>query len=124
MKRKYSLFIEDILESISWIEEFTSDMDFDQFIDDEKTKTAVVKKLEILGEATKNIPRAIRNKHKDLPWSDMAKMRDKLSHEYFGVRYDIVWKVITEKLPKIKPAIEAVLGDVKKEEGIDDSESK
>lgn len=124
MTRKYSLFIEDILEAIVWIEKFTTNMDFAQFVDDEKTKTAVVKKLEILGEATKNIPKAIRDKHKGLPWADMAKMRDKLSHEYFGVRYDIVWKVIAEKLPEIKPLIEAVLNDLKKEESLDDIESK
>jgi uncharacterized protein with HEPN domain len=88
-------------------------MDFEQFCADEKTKTAVVKKLEILGEAAKNIPKAIRNKQKGLPWTDMAKMRDKLSHEYFGVRYDIVWKVIIEKLPGIKHSIEKMLNDLK-----------
>ncbi len=119
MTRKYSLFIEDILESIVWIAEFTRNMDFEQFVGDEKTKTAVVKKLEILGEATKNIPKPVRDKYKGLPWADMARMRNKLSHEYFGVRYDIVWKVITEKLPQIKPAIEEALNDIKKAEDVD-----
>ena len=113
MTRKYSLFVEDILDAIVWIEQFTKDMDFEQFRADEKTKTAVVKKLEILGEAAKNIPKAIRNKQKGLPWTDMAKMRDKLSHESFGVRYDIVWKVIIEKLPGIKHSIEKMLNDLK-----------
>ena len=67
MTRKYSLFIEDILDSIVWIQKFIENMDFEQFHGDEKTKTAVVKKLEILGEATKNIPKAIKDKHKELP---------------------------------------------------------
>jgi len=116
MKRKYSLFIEDILDAITWIEEFTKDMDFTQFQADEKTKTAVVKKLEIIGEAAKNIPKAIRAQQKQLPWPDMAKMRDKLSHEYFGVRYDIVWKVIIDKLPGIKQGIEKLLNDLKASE--------
>ena len=62
MKRKYNLFIEDILDSIVWIEQFTQGTNFEQFCADEKTKTAVIKKLEILGEATKNIPKAIRDK--------------------------------------------------------------
>jgi uncharacterized protein with HEPN domain len=75
-----------------------------------------VKKLEILGEAAKNIPRAIRAQQKQLPWTDMAKMRDKLSHEYFGVRYDMVWKVIIEKLPGIKQGIEKMLNDLKEAE--------
>jgi uncharacterized protein with HEPN domain len=88
-------------------------MDFEQFCADEKTKTAVVKKLEILGEAAKNIPKVIRDKQKGLPWVDMAKMRDKLSHEYFGVRYDIVWKVIIEKLPTIKHGTEKILNYLK-----------
>jgi uncharacterized protein with HEPN domain len=113
MTRKHSLFVEDILDSIVWIEQFTQDMNFEQFCADEKTKTAVIKKLEILGEATKNIPKAIRDKQKGLPWMDMAKMRDKLSHEYFGVRCDIVWKVIIEKLPGIKQGIEKLLNELK-----------
>ena len=116
MTRKHSLFVEDILDAIIWIERFTQDMHIEQFRADEKTKTAVVKKLEILGEATKNIPKAIRDKQKGIPWTDMAKMRDKLSHEYFGVRDDIVWKVATEKLPGIKQGIEKMLNDLKAEE--------
>lgn len=64
MTRKQSLFIEDILGAITWIEQFTRDMDFPQFLADEKTKTAVVKKLEILGEAAKNIPKTIRDRHR------------------------------------------------------------
>lgn len=115
MKRDCRLFVEDILESIVWIEKFTANMEFEQFLADEKTKTAVVKKLEILGEATKNIPKPVRDKYKNLPWADMARMRDKLSHEYFGVRYDIVWKAAKESLPEIKPLIEKVLADIKEE---------
>ncbi|MCL4456009.1 MAG: DUF86 domain-containing protein [Nitrospirae bacterium] len=115
MTRDFSLFAEDILASITWIEQFTASIEFEQFLADEKTKTAVVKKLEILGEAAKNIPKTVRDKHKNLPWADMARMRDKLSHEYFGVRYDIVWKVVKEKLPVIKPLIEKLISDLKKE---------
>lgn len=96
MRRAYILFIKDILECIEKIEEFTMDMDFEEFMKDDKTKSAVVRKLEIIGEATKNIPKNIRQRNKELPWTDMAKMRDKIAHFYFGIDYEIVWKVIKE----------------------------
>lgn len=112
MKREFRLYLDDILESIVLIEEFTAYMDFDQFFTDEKTKNAVVKRIEIIGEATKNIPKNIRDKYPDLPWKQMARMRDKLSHEYFGIRYDIVWKVVKKRLPEIKLHIKRILKDI------------
>jgi len=72
----------------------------------------VVRKLEIIGEATKNIPKLIRQKYKELPWSDMAGMRDKIAHFYFGIDYEIVWKVIKERLPEIKPVIQKILNEM------------
>ena len=82
MKRDYRLFIEDISECIDKIEEFVGNMDFDEFVRDDKTASAVIRKLEIIGEASKNIPKRIREKYKELPWSDMARMRDKITHGY------------------------------------------
>lgn len=73
MKRQYNLFIKDMLECIERIEEFTGNMNFKEFLEDDKTKSAVVRKLEIIGEAAKNIPKNIRQKHKELPWSDKGK---------------------------------------------------
>jgi uncharacterized protein with HEPN domain len=90
-------------------------MSFDEFVKDDKTSSAVVRKLEIIGEATKNVPRDIRQRYKALPWSDMARMRDKIIHFYFGVDYEIVWKVIKERLPEIKSKVTQVLKDL--EEG-------
>jgi uncharacterized protein with HEPN domain len=72
----------------------------------------VVRKLEIIGEATKNVPKAIRQKYKEVPWSKMAKMRDKIIHFYFGVDYDTVWNVVKEKLPEIKPMIQKILKEM------------
>lgn len=109
MKREYKLFIKDIMESIERIEEFVRGMNFDEFVQDDKTASAVVWKIEIIGEATKNVPKHIRHKYKDVPWRDMAKIRDKIIHFYFGVDYEIVWKVIKEKLPGIKPIIGKIL---------------
>ncbi len=113
MKRDYKFFIKDILEAIEKIEEFVGDMDFDEFVRDDKTASAVVRKLEIVGEASKNIPKSIRQKY-ELPWKDMARMRDKISHAYFGVDYEIVWKVVKEKLPEIKPTVRQILEEIKK----------
>lgn len=109
MKRDYRLFIKDILEAIEDIEAFVGKMSFDAFHADKKTRSAVVYKLEVIGEATKNIPASIRSKYKELPWRDMAGMRDKISHFYFGIDYQIVWEVVRKKVPIIKPAIKKIL---------------
>lgn len=112
MKRDYSLYIKDILDCIERVEEFVGDMNFDEFLADDKTSSAVVRKLEIIGEATKNIPKSITQKYEEIPWKEMARMRDKIIHFYFGVDYEIVWNVIKERLPQIKPTIRRILEDM------------
>ncbi len=112
MKRDYRLFIKDILECINKIENFVDKMSFDEFMKDEKTKSAIVREIEVIGEATKNIPEAIRKRHKDLPCIDMARMRDKITHFYFGIDYEIVWKVVKKRLPEIKLLIEGILKEL------------
>lgn len=112
MKRDYKLFIKDILVCIDKIEKFVGEMSFDEFINDEKTKSAVVREIEVMGEAAKNIPESIKERYKDIPWSQIAKTRDKIIHFYFGVDYEIVWKVIKERLSEIKPLIEKILKDL------------
>ncbi|MEW6200760.1 MAG: DUF86 domain-containing protein [bacterium] len=116
MKRDYKLFIKDILDCIRKIEEFAGDMSFEEFVRDEKTKSAVVREIEVMGEATKNIPKAIRERHKDIPWGDMTGMRDKIIHFYFGVDYEIIWKVVKKRLPEIKSMIEGILKEMDAEE--------
>lgn len=116
MKREYKLFIEDIKGSIAQIEEFVGDMNFQEFANDEKTSSAVVRKLEIVGEATKNVPKEIRQKYKELPWTDMARMRDKITHSYFAIDYEVVWKTIKERLSEIKPKIDNILRDLENQE--------
>lgn len=113
MKRDYSLYIKDILDCIERVEEFVGDMNFDEFLADDKTSSAVVRKLEIIGEATKNIPKSITQKYDEVPWKEMARMRDKIIHFYFGVDYEIVWNVIKERLPEIKPTILQILEDMR-----------
>lgn len=115
MKRNHKLFVKDILDGINKIEEFIGDMDFEKFMEDDKTKSAVVRKLEIIGEATKNIPKQVRQKYRELPWADMAGMRDKIAHFYFGIDYAIVWKVTKERLPVIKLVIQKILKEMEEQ---------
>lgn len=102
-------YLADILNAITEVDEFTSGMTYDNFEEDRKTINAVIRSLEVLGEATKHIPVSFRNKHPDIPWSKMAGMRDVLIHNYMGVDLLTVWKVAKERLPEIRPAIEALL---------------
>jgi uncharacterized protein with HEPN domain len=108
-KRPHSLFLEDIIEAIEKIEEFTKNMDLEKFSNDDKTTSAVLRKLEIIGEATKNIPSGVKEKHPEIPWKRMAGLRDIVIHEYFGVEVGIVWKIITENLPEVKPMLKKIL---------------
>ena len=94
------------------VEEFVGDMNFDEFLVDDKTSSAVVRKLEIIGEATKNIPKSITQEYEEIPWKEMVRMRDKIIHFYFGVDYEIVWNVIKERLPQIKPTLRRILEDM------------
>ncbi|HLA50488.1 MAG TPA: DUF86 domain-containing protein [Thermodesulfovibrionia bacterium] len=112
MSRDYKLFIKDIVDAIKDIDVFVGDMDYEVFLKDKKTQKAVVWQIHIIGEATKNIPASIREKYKEVPWKYMARIRDKIAHFYFGIDYEIVWNVIKEKLPEIKPVIEKILKDL------------
>ena len=77
-----------------------------------KQFSAVIRKLEIIGEATKHLPAELRRKYPDLPWSSMAKLRDRLIHGYFVVDHEIVWKVIKKELPLLKPKLEKILKEL------------
>lgn len=107
--RDYTLYLKDILAAIESIEAFIEGMTPEAFEVDDKTASAVMRKLEIIGEAVKQIPEEIRQKHPQIPWKEMAGMRDKLIHFYFGVDHRLVWKTITERLPGVKQEIEKVL---------------
>ncbi len=116
MKRKDNLFIQDILQAIEDIDTFIKDIDFEEFCKDEKTKSAVVWQIHKIGEATKNISKLIREEYKEVPWKYMARMRDKITHFYFGIDYEIVWDVVKKKLPEIKLLIEKISKDLQENE--------
>jgi len=103
--------LNDILSAIADIEEFLGGMSYEVFAGDKRTVNAVIRSLEVLGEATKRIPISFRQKHPDIPWSKMAGMRDVLIHDYMGVDLKTVWKVADERLPELKPLLKAVISD-------------
>jgi len=110
-KRNINLFFADILEAINSIKEYTNDMGYEKFIQDKKTRDAVVRNLEIIGEAAKNIPDDIKEKYPEVNWKEMAGMRDKLIHEYFGVSNVIVWETIKNDIPMFESQIEKIIKD-------------
>jgi len=111
-KRDYLDYIQDILDAIKDAEDFVKGMNLDDFMNDKKTIFAAIKCIENIGEASKAIPQAIRNGYVDIPWKDMAGMRDKLSHAYFGVDLNVVWKTIQQDLPRLKILISEIIEEL------------
>lgn len=103
--RDSKLYLKDILEDMDSIELFVEGMDFEEFKEDDKTSSAVIRKFEIIGEATKYLPEDIKKDYPNIPWREMAGMRDKLIHFYFGIKYELVWRTIKDVIPQIKPSL-------------------
>lgn len=112
--RIYLDYVQDILDSILDIESFIKGMSFEEFRKDRKTINAVVRSIEVIGEASKKIPETITANYPGVPWKKMAGMRDKLIHEYFGIDLEILWKVAKEDIKSIRPAVRKILRELKK----------
>ena len=104
-KRDIKLYINDIISAISKIEKYTKNISFSKFSQDDKTIDAVIRNIEIIGEASKNIPKEIQDKNIDIPWRMISSMRNKVAQEYFGVDVDILWKTIKEDIIELKKKI-------------------
>jgi uncharacterized protein with HEPN domain len=109
MKKEFLDYLEDMIGAMESVTKFVENIDYSDFIEDDKTTSAVIRKLEIIGEAAKKIPAKIKKEYSGIPWKDMAGMRDKLIHEYFGVDLKRVWRTIKEDVPSLKPKIKEVL---------------
>ena len=102
-------FLSDIKEAILRINGYAEGLSYEKFLEDIKTQDAIVRNLEIIGEAAKNISEQLKKKYPHIPWKDLAGTRDKLIHHYFGVNFDIVWNIAKEELPEIVLQLEEIL---------------
>lgn len=107
--RTYRLFLEDMLLAMNRVAEYIAGLSFNEFKHDYKTVDAVIRNFEVIGEASKNIPKEIKERYPLVPWEEMYLMRNKISHEYFGIDYEILWDVASNYLPDNKIQIEDIL---------------
>ena len=123
MFKKYEIYLKDIEKAISSIEIFVEGMTFEQFKNDDKTSSAVIKrnpawaktvirKFEIIGEATKFIPDNIRKDYSQIPWKEIAGMRDKLIHAYSEVDLKLVWTTIKQRIPELRLFVKKILKEI------------
>ena len=112
MKKDSLIFIRHILESIENIEVYAKKLTKEKLTADTKIQDAIIRRIEILGEAVKNLPEDFKNKHPEVEWSEIIRTRDKIIHHYFGVDLNIVWDIIKNNLPNLKKKIKTILGEV------------
>ncbi len=111
MSRDPRLYLEDIYEACGKILRYTEEMSFYDFIDDERTFDAVVRNLEIVGEAARHIPAELRQRYPEVGWSGIVALRNILAHEYFGVDEEIVWDIVQNKVPVLREQVQRILQD-------------
>ena len=108
-KKEFLDYVEDIIKAMDDALTFVGDMDYESFLKDRKTVYASIRTLEIIGEASKNIPSTVKSQYPEIPWKEMAGMRDKVIHAYSGVDLKRVWSTINRDIPSIKPLFEKIL---------------
>ena len=105
MRRDYKLYLQDILEAIQKIQSYTSNISFEAFLKDSMRIDAVIRNLEIIGEASGRISDEIKERYPQVEWRKISNFRNMLAHEYFGIDYEILWDIIQNKLPRLKSEI-------------------
>jgi len=111
MPRDYRVLLEDIAEAVQAIGEFTEGMAKDDLAADRKTRDAVIRNLEVIGEAAKKLPDELRDRHADIEWKRIAGLRDILIHDYFGIDLDIIWDVVETEVPKLGERVGQMLAE-------------
>jgi len=115
MKRTLKDYLLDLLSAAEETQRFTKGIALEEFLQDRKTSNAVIRSLEVMGEAAKKIPEELRSRYPEIPWKRVAGMRDVLIHEYHGVELEIIWKTVREELPPLEPLLEKMLQELEKE---------
>jgi uncharacterized protein with HEPN domain len=112
MKKNVKIFLEHILEAINLIEDYVKDKKKSDFLKSIQLQDSVIRRIEIIGEAIKNIPNEFKSSYKDIPWKEITGMRDILIHQYFGVDLDLTWEVIKVDLPNLKRSILTLTNEI------------
>ena len=108
MKKEDTIYLRHILDAILRIEKYINDIEYGEFMDNQLIQDGVIRQIEIIGEAAKRLSDELRKRHLDIPWKDMAGMRDKLIHNYLGVDIDAVWDTVEKDIPVLKNKIELI----------------
>jgi len=111
MKKNMKIFLEHILEAINLIEEYVKDKERSDFLKSIQLQDSVIRRIEIIGEAIKNISSEFKSSYEDIPWKEFTGMRDILIHQYFGVDLELTWEVIKLDLPKLKKSIISIINE-------------
>lgn len=104
-------YLADIVEAMQRVLAYVRGMSYDDFLDDTKTQDAVLRNVQVIGEAVKQLSPSLRESHPEIPWRQMAGLRDKITHDYFGMNYDIVWFVAKADVSQLLPHVELLLTD-------------
>lgn len=109
IKREFILYLEDMLQSMERIEEYLGDLDFRKFKMNYLVVDAIIRNFEIIGEASKNIPNDIQENYPEIPWKKMYGLRNLITHEYFGIDYEMIWEIAKNNLPQNRTDLSKII---------------